>query len=104
MSDEIRYYPPFTSGRPMPDAEQACDCGCMDIERGPGEDITYYVEPERQWPPATAGVEPGYLLIWAEGVEACTIIPAALLHDGEGRMVPQFDFDKARGGRIVDDR
>lgn len=99
MSDDPNR--PFMIGRPMTEAEQQCDCGCMDIERGPVGDLTFYREPT--WPPKDAGVEPGYLVIWSEGAAACRVIPAALLHDGEGRFVTQIDQAGACDGTIADD-
>jgi hypothetical protein len=103
---KIRYYPPFTgsaSSRPMTPEEQQCDCGCMDVERGPVEDLTYYAEPIVR-SPKEAGVEPGYIVIRSSDEPTAEVARAAMLHDGEGNAVVQIDHDSWQHGTIRGDQ
>lgn len=85
---KVRFWPKinlFATARPMTPEEQACDCGCEDVEREPATDLTYQATEE---PPA-AGVSNGYVVL-RNGDEA-DVAEAALLHDGDGGASVQID-------------
>lgn len=71
-----------TVGHLMSEEEQACDCGCMDIEREPLGDITYWVEPEPRKPPeflTSPGVTSAWFLLDGE------YVPVAIMSSGDGK-------------------
>ena len=88
----------LAEARPMTEEEQACDCGCMDVQRTPAADLTFYREEQRP-----AGVSPGYLVLSRFG-QAVEVANIAMLHDGEGNWVGDIEPDSWRRVELEGDR
>lgn len=93
---------PFVQGetptvRQMSGEDQACDCGCEDVEREPAADLTFYREE-----PKSAGVSPGFIVL-RRGGEAAEVANMSMIHDGEGHWVGDIDHDSWRTVEVRDE-
>lgn len=88
---------PHIEARPMTAEEQACDCGCEEVERTPAADLTYYAID-----PVAAGVSTGYVVVrrFGQPTEVATV---TLLHDGEGNAVGDVEPESWRHVQIEGD-